>query len=898
MLAPQAGTVDTGPRMKRHGQSRSPKPKPAATVPQTEVKTHDREVAGHHWSGGQGIMLHAMVFLSGFACLIYQILWMRQFGLFFGNTSHAAALTLAAFFAGLAAGAWFWGRRSALFAKPLKTYAWLELGIAIGGVAVMVAPGLSHSLFPLLYGQDGPGIALLSFKILWTLVMVFPPAFLMGGTIPVLGQCLIGRQAEFGATAARIYAVNTIGAACGAFAAAFLLIGSLGFRLTCVVAIVVSSVAALLAFKLSRNAAMNPPRHAAPEKNIAQRGASLSRGWIGILAFLSGFNILALEVLWTRMLAQVHENSVYSFSSVLIIVLACLAMGAWLASKLAAGKLPGTQSLLLLTSIGGAALCVSPFIFVRLTDNLSMLPTEASFASYVFKLFATGFLAIGPACLLLGAVFPLLMKSEEPFATQAGYSIGRLSSINTVGAILGSLVCGFLLLQWLGMWRTMQVIAVSYLLAALFTPGNRSPIIRAAKVLVFVVIVMALTLLNPARLPTTASTDSVGQAETVVEKWEASDCTVTVVRKHGDNLAIKINSNYGLGSTDAYAPQIFQARIPLLAFPATDSVFFLGMGTGITAGEALDDNDFKYISKVVVAELSPSVVAASKKYFAGGTGGPDMTNGLFQDPRARVLVEDGRNHLMGTRETYAMINADLFLPYGRGTGDLYSREHFQNVKSRLKPGGVFVQWLPLYQVSETEFGIIARTMLSVFPQVSLWRGNFQPGAEMVALVGHQNKDPLPASTLDVELAKQEAVEGATHLDMQELMLPINSQTILMFYGGNLTLAADLFANHPLNTDDRPVIEFGTPRSLHRSEEQGKAQFVASRFADLVDRIQSRTPPAVDPLLANRSPSSRELPLAGSAFHRGWIARATGDEERWMENWKRFLKHWSRTDAGE
>jgi spermidine synthase len=343
---------------------------------------------------------------------------------------------------------------------------------------------------------------------------------------------------------------------------------------------------------------------------------------------------------------------------------------------------------------------------------------------------------------------------------------------------------------------------------------------------------------------------------------------------------------------------MFQARIPLLAYPSTDSVFFLGMGTGITAGEALDANDFRNVRKVVVSELSPSVVAASKKYFAGGTGGPDLTNGLFQDPRARVLIEDGRNHLMGTRENYSMINADLFLPYGRGTGDLYSREHFQNVRTRLKPGGVFVQWLPLYQVSEHEFGVITRTMLSVFPQVSLWRGNFQAGAEMVALVGHQNKDPLPACTLDVERAKQEAIAGATHLDMQELMLPINSQTILLFYAGNLTLGADLFASYPLNTDDKPVIEFGTPKSLHRTKDQGKAQFVAMKFADLVDKLQVRTPPASDPLLANRSSSSRELPLAGSAFHRGWIARVTDHEIQWKESWDRFLNHWAKPEAGD
>jgi spermidine synthase len=246
---------------------------------------------------------------------------------------------------------------------------------------------------------------------------------------------------------------------------------------------------------------------------------------------------------------------------------------------------------------------------------------------------------------------------------------------------------------------------------------------------------------------------------------------------------------------------------------------------------------------------------------------------------------------MATRAKYAMINADLFLPYRRGTGNLYSREHFQNARERLKPGGVFVQWLPLYQISGREFGIIARTMISVFPQVSLWRGNFQPGAEIAALVGHADATPLAASALDMEFEKRAAVEGATHHDMHHLRLPINEQTVLLFYGGNVGLAADLFAGYPLNTDDRPVIEFGTPRSLHRPESEGKPQFLQHRFADLVDRLQQRTPPDKDPLLVRRSPSNRKLPLAGSAFHRASISSVSGDDENWRLHWQGFLDHW-------
>jgi spermidine synthase len=851
-----------------------------------------------------GASFWLMAGLSGFACLIYQILWMRQAGLLFGSTSQATALTLAVFFGGLSTGGWYWGKRCGRSPSPLRTCGWLELGIAAAGSVILIAPLVVPRVYPMLYQENGSGLALTAFKVSATLLMVFPASFLLGGTLPMLGQAAVRNRDSFGAITARMYAVNTLGAACGAFATAFVLIWLLGIRLTCVTAMAASIAAALLAFRLSRKScfltvpadgsavdeAKDPPRgkKARRAKAVTAEEPLIPRTLIAVLAFVSGFNLLALEVVWTRMLAQVHENSVYSFATVLIVVLVCLSLGAWLASRLARGGMPAPQVLLWLFALGGTALAMTPLLSTGLTEGMKMLETDHSFASYALRLFGTGFATIGPACLPLGAVFPFLMKSEEGFITHAGKSIGTLSAINTIGAILGSLAAGFLLLDWLGLWHTVQLVSAIYLFVAIFTPAAGSRGSQAARIAAGIMLVLVFTALNPSRLAEPTGTDATGR---VVEKWEGSDGTVTVVEEPGQGLSIKINSNYSLGSTQAYSPQIFQARIPLLAWPATDSVFFLGMGTGITAGEALNRTDFKQVRKVVACELSPNVVAASKKYFTGRTDGVDLTNGLYQDPRAEVLVADGRNHLMADRETYAMINADLFLPYRRGTGNLYSREHFQTVRERLKPGGVFVQWLPLYQISAREFGIIARTMLSAFPQVSLWRGNFQPGAEIAALVGHADLSPLPASTLDAESEKRLAVEGATYLDMQDLMLPVNEQTIPLFYGGNLTRAADLFEDYPLNTDDRPVIEFGTPRSLHQPRGADRPQFLESRFADLVDQLQTRTPPDEDPLLSLRSPASRKLPLAGSAFHRAWIARVRGDEKAWRNEWVTFLTHW-------
>lgn len=839
-----------------------------------------------------------MVALSGFACLVYQILWARQVAVLFGNTTHAAALTLAVFFGGLSLGSWLVGTRCRSLSNPFRAYAWLEGGIALAGVAVLAGPVVVPRLYPLLGAGDAGGWSLVALEAAWTVVLVLPAAMCMGGTLPVAGQALMPDGAGFGRDTARLYAVNTIGAAAGAFTTAFLLIWLVGIRITCLTAMTVSLTAAMLATWLARPTA-GPVGVASSEhratatrrKTVRPDGGMLPRWIIVGLAFVSGFNVLALEVVWARMLAQVHENSVYSFATVLIVVLACLAIGAWLASRLAGSGVRPSHALLWLIVAGGVALGVSPLVFLGLTGGARMLDTDFSFATYVLRLFATTGVAIGPACVVLGAVFPFLMKGEEAFLTSAGASIGRLAAVNTLGAILGSLAAGFVLLEWLGVWGSIQFVAVVYLLMAFFLPATGLAAVTG-RVAAAAMLLLVVSGLGPNRSPSPVSIDHRGEPETVLETLEGSDCTVTVVRDSRNDLGITINSNYSLGSTAAYGPQIFQSRIPLHAYPATESVFFLGMGTGITAGDALVRDLFPQIRTVVACELSANVVAASRKYFTGREGEPDPTNGLHRDPRARVIVGDGRIQLLTGRDRYSMINADLFLPYRRGTGSLYSREHFRIVRERLAPGGVFVQWLPLYQMTEREFGVIATTMLAEFPQVTLWRGNFQPGAEIAALMGHADAAPLPACSLAVADAMRQAVEGATYHDMHSLMLPINEQTVTLFYAGNLTRAADLVAHHPVNTDDRPVIEFGTPRSLHRPAGVPRPHFLEHRFADFVSLLQARTPPDDDPFLARRTAINRRLPLAGSAFHRAWIASAHGDEKRLAAEWAEFLRLWS------
>jgi spermidine synthase len=842
-------------------------------------------------------IFYLMVFFSGFAGLLYQILWMRQLGLLLGNTSYAAAITLGIFFLGLATGSWFWGNRCARLSKLLPTYAWLEVGIAVSGIFFLAVLNYFNSLYPIIYQSVGPGTNLLILKCLLTLLMVFPPSFF-----------LIRTQTSFGTTAAKIYGINTIGAAAGAFITGFFLIILLGFKLTCFLGIFISLAIALVSFLIARKpettlgeAAVVAPeqksnsskKSAAKKKEIAEpvveQPQATSRNVIYAFAFISGFNVLALEVLWTRMFAQVHENSVYSFSAVLIVVLICLALGALFASWLAKRSAHPIKTLFFLMILSGIGVAISPFIFSSITDKLQMIPTNVSFANYIWNLFKTGFATIGLPCLVLGTVFPFLMKSEERYADQPGKSIGALSAINTVGAILGAMICGFLLLQFLGIWRSVQIIAASYFIVALVMPTGKSATLGATKILTAFIFIVCLTILNPNNLPVTGTVFDT-EPETIVEVWEASDGTVSVVQSNTAGHSIKVNSGYSLGSTSSRISQILQTRVPLLIYPETESIFYLGMGTGATAGEALNKQEFRNIKEVTVCELLPDVVKASKKYMTGKVDNTDYTNGLFSDPRAKVIVEDGRNHLMATDKKFDMINADLFIPYHRGTGSLYSLEHYQSAKKRLNPGGVYVQWLPLYQISEYEFGVITKTMLSAFNQVTLWRHNFQPGAEIAALIGHQDKSTLPTDEFFEKNVSRQPISDTDVNAVQHLHLP-NQRDILLFYCGNVSASRSLFDNYPINTDDKPIIEYKTPISLHHDKGKGTQKFVANQFSDLVDKLLETTPPVSDPILARKNPQNKNLPLAGAAFHKVYISLDPSDHSKADQHWQTFLKNW-------
>lgn len=835
-----------------------------------------------------GLAIACMVFASGFAGLIYQVLWMKQLGLLFGNTAQAASATLAAFFIGLGAGSWWWGRRVGASVQPLRLYARLEFGIALAALAYFVMLAVFDAAYPSIYRALAGGVGLLGIKFALALCLVFPAAFFMGGTVPAIGQVMIRERERFGRTAAMLYGVNTLGAALGVVSAAFIFIPSLGFRMTYGFAVLLSAGVGVAAWRLSRDEQPDAPidKRADITGNPTEAVSWRERSALAALCFFSGFVVLALEVVWTRVFAQVHENSVYSFAIILTVVLICLAFGSGISSVLARVIKRPMLALGVMTMIGGGLLVLGPSLLMFVTSGLRPVNTHEPWAEYVRKLFMMGFGGIGYIVLALGTVFPFLMKVAERDLNVPGRMLGRLLAINTAGAIAGALLCGFVMLPMLGMWRTLQVLTAVYLIVGLLLPtgwGKPGIACRAAGLAFLALLFSAL---DPSGLPVIGM-PSGREQDKVLQVWEGSDCTVAALERSNGHRSITVNAGYALGSTAAFAEQANQARIPLHLFPETKSICFIGLGTGMSAGASFNKR-FPKVERVVTCELTPAVVEAAKKWIP-----PLMTGGVFSDPRSAVLIEDGRQFLKATDERFDMINADLFLPYQRGAGSLYSLDHYQVAAQRLNPDGVFVQWLPLYQLTEREFGVIARTMLEVFGEVTMWRNNFVPGNEKVALIGRLKPMPAVVPPGDDSEAMRRAVEGLEVWQTTPDMVRVEAEAMPFFYAGNLSAARSLFDGYPVNSDDRPVIEYETPWMFRKVATHDEVIWcVGPKLIAWIDRIFETCPIERDPLWAGHPASSAHMVLAGVAFHRAMVGQALGRRESTQADWDVFKREWS------
>ncbi|HZM14454.1 MAG TPA: hypothetical protein VFE28_00500 [Candidatus Krumholzibacteria bacterium] len=746
----------------------------------------------------------AVACLSGFVALGYEILWARRLSDIIGATALASSLVVGVFFLSLAAGAARLGPLASRHASPWRLYGQLELGILVCILPSFFGEQLSgivaRALGPVLLLPTA-GAAL---KACLAAVFVAPPSFLMGGTLPALGQAVVSAE-RLGREGNTIYGFNTLGGAGGVLVTTFFLVPVFGMRGGFCLLMLGSLALAGLGFLFARAAAP----HAAPRSTatssprrspeVAAWSAGL-RSW-GLVAALSGFIVLGLEILALHLFSQVLHNSSYTFASVLVVVIAALVVGPLVLQRAVLDERRAWQQVGVVLLLGACVTAVLPRFFVAATQGMSPFGGGAGgFATYIIRILGSAALVIGPPFVLAGWVFPLVLAgagaaiAAQRLGETVGRTWGRLLGMNAAGALVGLVTANHLAMPALGLWGSLLawcvVLLASGLLVAWRTPGR--PRSFALGLATLACILVAAT--SPWTLPVA----HLAPGERILA-WRAGPAGVSaVLEQHGDRR-IKWNNTYSLGGSANAAQQTRLGYLPLLLHPAPRQTAFIGSATGITASAALRDPSAE---KLTAIELSGQTMRLACEEFR------PWNADLCAHPRARAVVEDGRMFFRATRDTFDVVVGDLFVPWRSGAANLFTREHIHSVKAHLRPGGIFAQWLPLFQLDALGFWGIAATFCAEFPNAWLAIADFQPGNPAVALIGwREGRKSAVLGPDPAVLARRCATLGSSP-ELREPLLA-DPAGVAMFLVGPLRPA--LPNDVPLLTLNRPWLADHAPR---------------------------------------------------------------------------------------
>ena len=661
---------------------------------------------------------------------------MRRFLALVGATAPASAAAVASVFAGMAIGSVLAGRLARRIRRPRLALAGVLA--AVGLSALMVEP-LLRLLDPAGWpggGPTGPS-GLLAARILTALLSVLAPSLFMGATIPLAAEALARHApAGLGIRAAGLLAMNTLGAAAGVLAVPLWLLPTWGASGSSLAASTASLLLAALSLHGGAEIVSGGPDGVGGDGDSAGSGSvtgpsrsnrlsdrglrpprHILRSTMG--ALLSGGLVLAVEVSCVRMLALVHENSVRSFAVVLAVFLIGLAAGAGVARVLLRRGHSSERLLPPVFLACGILIAALPREFLIATGGMSLAPGIGGAGAG--ELGAVALLAgalLLPIATALGMIFPLVVDPARVEPGSSGAILGRLLAVNAAGAIAGPAAAVFLVAPRTGLWWCLWLCGLVSLGAGVLAgAGTASPRRRVMAV----ACAAGAALLVPVGLPRAR----LEAGERLVSLREGPFGAVAVVESEGTRR-ILIDNLYVVGGTASTGPERFQGHLPLMLHPAPARVAFLGLGTGISAGAT---SDAARVRDVTVVELVPEIARAASEEFR------EANRGVLEDPRTRLVLDDAKAWLRRTDARYDVIVGDLFVPWRRGEANLYGREAFAAARRALAPGGVFCQWVPLYQLREAGFASILRTFSDVFPGASVWRGDFDARQPAVALIG-------------------------------------------------------------------------------------------------------------------------------------------------------------------
>jgi spermidine synthase len=783
-------------------------------------------------------IVYFLFFVSGITALIYEIVWTRMLTLVFGHTVFSVSVVLAAFMAGLGLGSYLFGYaadRLSSSSSALKVYGWIEILIFVSGALLSLlfanfadVYSLFHSVIP-----ESPPLQNL-LKVLFSFTLMLVPTTFMGATLPIISKYCVTDDKRIGTQISLLYALNTLGAACGCLLTGFFLMGTFGVLqtvLTAAVGNLLIGIGALNIYKESGGSL----KFSLPEIKFPKVDwNSEQKFWMGI-SFICGFTALAYEVLWTRLLVFSIASTVYSFSMMLAVFL----LGIFLGSLFLIPLLPRVKNLrtTLIALQGGVGIYVIGSIYGL--ESILSPPWNAynlgnPVAAFWVYFKDSAALMLVPT-LFLGMCFPLLIQLISKKHENVGQATGQVYAANTMGAIFGSLFSGFLFLPNFGSQTSLTLLATINLftMVLLFRTGNyMTPAIRKGMTVVFASLILFINmaipgdLLNPFFMRDSAGKRNINK---LMYFEEGLSDTVAVFK---DEYAVLdpsakrlITNGISMSASNMIASRYMKlaAHVPILLVDKPDDVLVVCFGTGQTTGAAGLHPRVKAVDSL---ELSSSVINAGKMF-------ADQNHNVLENPKVNFVIQDGRNHLLTTHKLYDVITSEPPPPRTAFTVNLYTKEYYELQKNKLKPGGIAAQWIPLHSQGPKEVAMHFKTFKSVFPYTMGWLSV----ANEILIIGSNQPIKIDFNELNERLREPEIKKALSDIEIPNIFSFLSNIWLLN------EQVEKLGEGFPLITDNHPAIEFyldlGQVMGIPGQE---RYVFNRSRFDDVVKEISNLPEP--------------------------------------------------------
>ncbi|MGI9472360.1 MAG: fused MFS/spermidine synthase [Rubripirellula sp.] len=682
--------------------------------------------------------------ISGFAALLYETVWLRQFAILLGTSEQALAVVLASYMGGLAVGSLVASRVVDAVRRPLLTYGLLELGVALAALFVPYGIAFAYSIqSAVLGGKPEPphagGLAqgLFCFGTAFGLILI--PTGLMGATLPLLTRHVVKRDEELGPKIGLLYAINTAGAVLGTMFAAFVCLPALGLRQTTWIGVGANLLVFLIVLALVRNhsdvlspvsedekAKLAESHRKSGGSQHARKQTKKRRGsrheeetfdvsryrWILPFAAISGGVSFCYEIIFTRMLGQMLGGSVYAFATMLAGFLLGIAIGGAIASRLMKSR--RSAAIWFVYAQAAAAICT--LLTYRLVNEMVTWPwgVWGGPSSTSVQVFAS-ILALLPTATCIGATFPFAIRIYARNKDEAARASARVYFWNVLGGIVGAFATGILILPLMQYHGAVALAVMMNILiaigVALVLQVKRTHLVVAAIAL----LVFASQFPSPPEnvLRVSALTGQLTDGDFLFNHTGKS-ATVSVF-DDTDSIIFQTNGlpessllPKGVGELHGHSGH-WLSSLPSMIRPEAESMLIIGLGGGVAA-EVIPPS----IKTIDILEIEPSVVDANRVVANLRNHDP------LTDSRINIILNDARNALTLTDKKYDVVVSQPSHPWTAGASHLYSREFDQIIHEHLNPGGIFLQWMNAEFIDVELTRSMGASLLDVFSHVRLY----------------------------------------------------------------------------------------------------------------------------------------------------------------------------------